>query len=130
LIASKRRGLIAPYLQALNTSNNVLTNRAATALGQIGDPAAIGPLIDVLVTVHKEKVSDEGKMSVSMSGGGSGMSMGGGPKYVNREVRNADVRTALLRLTRIAGFEYDEEAWRAWFAAQAKAHRIDMRRDQ
>ncbi len=129
LLASHRRGLAAPYLTALRTSDNVLVNRAATALGLIRDPAAIGPLIDVLVTTHKEKVSDGGSMSVSMSGGNSGMSMGGGPKYVTRQVRNADVRTALLQLTQIAGFEYDQDAWRDWLRAQAKARHVDLRRD-
>jgi hypothetical protein len=129
LIATKKRGLLSPYLKALKASDNVLINRAATALGQIGDPAAIGPLIDVLVTVHKEKVSDGGQMSMSMSNGGSGLSMGGGPKIVSREVRNADVRTALLQLTRIPGFEYDQDGWRNWYASQAKAQRVEMRRD-
>jgi hypothetical protein len=117
-------------LQALKSGNNELINRAAVALAKIGDPVAIGPLIDVLVTVHKEKVSDNsGKMAINMSGGNSGLGIGGPPKFVNREVKNADVRVALIQLTRIAGFEYDQQAWRDWLADQAKSRRIDMRRD-
>jgi hypothetical protein len=131
LIASGRPGIAAPYLEALRSSDNVMINRAATALGQIGDPAAIPSLMDVLVTVHKVKVSDNsGQMAVSMSRGNTSFGMGGGPKIVNREVRNPDVLTALVNLARITGFEYDQEAWRNWLAEQAKQHPIDMRRDQ
>ncbi|MEX2317143.1 MAG: HEAT repeat domain-containing protein [Pirellulales bacterium] len=130
LIASNRPGIIGPYLQALKSTDNVIVNRAATALGQIGDPAAIGPLIDVLVTVQKVKVGDNaGQMSVSASPGNTGFGMSGAPKIVKREVRNPDVHTALINLTRIPGFEYDQAAWRNWLAEQARSQRIDLRRD-
>jgi hypothetical protein len=131
LIASNRPGLIGPYLQALKSADNVIVNRAATALGLIGDPAAIGPLIDVLVTVQKVKVGDSaGQMSVSMAPGNSGFGMSGAPKIVKQDVRNPDVLSALVTLTRITGFEYDQSAWRYWLAEQTKKQRIDLRRDQ
>lgn len=134
LIHSGRPGLAAPYLRHLNSSENEIINRAATALGKIGDPDAVGPLIEVLVTNHKVQISsgDPGQMGVSMSpsGGGGGLSMGSGPKFKNVPVRNPDVLTALVSLTRITGFEYDQGAWRTWLAAQSRRQRVDLRRDE
>jgi hypothetical protein len=127
LIKSGRPGLAAPYLQALKSNDNVTINRAAMALGRIGDPEAIGPLIDVLVTNHKVKVSDN---SGKMAAGPGSLSIGGGPKFENRQARNADVLAALVALTGMAQFEYDQPAWRAWLTEQAKQHPVDLRRDQ
>lgn len=132
LIASGRPGLVAPYLQALQSDDNITINRAALALSRIGDPEAIGPLISVVVSTHKIKISDHtGEMSVSAptGRGGGGLSMGGGPKFENRTVRNPDVLAALVSLTGIAGFEYNQAAWRAWLNERAKTQRVDLRRD-
>jgi len=131
LVASRRPGLIAPYLVKLQSDENITINRAAFALGRIGDPEAIGPLINVVVTTHRIKISDNsGQIKVSgPSNGGGGLSFGGGPKFENRVARNADVLAALSLLTGIAGFEYDQAAWKAWFAERAKTQRVDMRRD-
>ena len=56
---------IVPYVQALRSKDNVIVNRAAEALGTIGDPEAISPLIDALVTTHKYLIQPAG-------GGGPG----------------------------------------------------------
>jgi hypothetical protein len=129
LIASRRPGLIGPYVQKLQSDDNVTINRAAMALGKIGDSEAIGPLIEVLITTHKIKISEGSGMTASSGTGGTGFSMGGGPKFENRKVRNPDVLTALVTLAGITGFEYDQPAWRAWRSEQVKTHRIDLRRD-
>jgi hypothetical protein len=134
LLKSGRSGLAIPYLNALGNSDRAIINRAAAALGRIGDPEAIGPLIEVLVTEHKVQVSpgSGGSMSFSLNNrGGSGMNFGGdgGPKYENRPFSNPDVLTALTGLAGPTGFEYDQAKWRAWLAARAKAQRIDLRRD-
>jgi hypothetical protein len=129
-VASGRPGLIAPYLRALQSDDNVTINRAAVALGMIADPDAVPPLVEVLITNHRIKISDNtGQMRVSNSPGSSGIGMGGGPKYENRVARNADVLAALISLTNMAQFQYDQPAWRAWLAARAKSHPVDLRRD-
>jgi hypothetical protein len=132
LVASSQPGLVAPYLSGLRSGDNTTINRSAVALGRLGDPEAIGPLIDVLVTTHRTKVSDNtGQMRVSgpTNSGGGGLSMGGGPKYVNRQVRNPDVLAALINLTGLGQFQYDQPAWKAWFAERAKGEHVDLRRD-
>jgi hypothetical protein len=133
LVASRRPGLAAPYLSALKSDDNVKINRAAVALGRIGDPEAIGPLIDVLVTSHRIKVSDNSdQMTVTgptaRSGGGLSMG-GGGPKFVTRTAKNPDVLAALINLTGMGQLSYDQPAWKAWFAERSKGERVDLRRD-
>ncbi len=44
--------IVAAYVAALKSDSNVRINRAARALGRLGDKSAVGPLIDSLVTTH------------------------------------------------------------------------------
>ncbi len=133
VIRSGHPGIAAPYIQALGSSDNEMINRAAAALGQIGDPEAIGPLIDVLETKHTFTVSSgaQGQYAISFSpSGGTGYTFGGsGPKKVTRWVRNPAVLSALTSLAGIS-FEYDQDQWRAWLASQVKLNQVDVRRDR
>jgi hypothetical protein len=66
---------ILPYVQALKSKDNIIVNRAGEALGMIGDPAAISPLIDALVTTHKYQLSpgsNPGQISADFGGSGGG----------------------------------------------------------
>src|SRR5690606_30513229 len=101
-------------------------NLAGYALGKIGDPAAISPMIDALVTSHKYLIQPEGPgggntFNPTFSSGpgglsGGGLSMGGnGPKLIQKDERNGAVLQALIKLSGKQNFEYDEAAWRAWF---------------
>ena len=133
LINSGRRGLVRPYIRGLKGKDNVIVNRAGAALGEIGDIDAIGPLIDALVTKHKYKIAegnpDQHSYTFTPQGGG-GMSFGGGgPKIITRSLRNPDVLGALVTLAGGASFDYDQEQWRRWLAAQAKQQMVDVRRD-
>jgi HEAT repeat protein len=133
LLASGRQGLMRPYVRALKDRDNVIVNRAGAALGQIGDADAISPLIDALVTKHKFKVADGNPDQHSYTftpQGGGGMSFGGGgPKFITQALRNPDVLGALTTLSGGASFDYDQEQWRRWLAAQAKQQVVDVRRD-
>jgi hypothetical protein len=133
LIASGRRGLVRPYIRALKDKDNEIVNRAGAALGEIGDTDATGPLIDALVTKHKFKIADGNPDQHSYTftpQGGGGMSFGGGgPKIITRSLRNPDVLGALTTLSGGASFDYDQEQWRRWLAAQAKQQTVDVRRD-
>jgi len=113
-------------------SGNAEINRAGAALRIMGDPSAVGPLIDSLITIHRIKVnnSNPGQTSATFGSGGGGMAVGGGPKYMPVPFKNPAVLDALVALTGQAGFEWDVPAWRKWFAAQRNRESPDIRRDK
>jgi hypothetical protein len=131
---------IVPYVEALKSKNNKVVNLAGQALDRIGDPAAISPLIDALVTTHKYLVQPEPSGGGSPigaafgSGGGAssgGLSMGGnGPKQISRDEQNESVRQALIKLSGKQNFEFDKQAWRAWFVDLQMRQRVNTRRDE
>jgi hypothetical protein len=132
LIKSGRPGLLTPYIRALKSADNEIINRAAAALGQIGDGDAIGPLIDALVTRHRFQVGEgnPNQHAYSFSPDSGAFSFGGGgPKFVTESIRNPAVLTALVTLSGTS-FDYDQRQWRRWLAAQAKLNAVDVRRDQ
>lgn len=126
---------LTPYVKALKSPDNVIVLRAAAALERIGDPAAVSPLIDALVTTHKYENPDaapgEMNASFSPSGGGGGFAFGGGGnKIVKVDQQNAEVRMALMELSGGQDFQYNEKAWRRWFVNEQIHEHIDARRDQ
>ncbi len=133
---------ITPYVDALDPrrQNNEIINRAAEALQILGNPAAISPLIQALVTTHKYQNNDAppGEMGASFSrdgrggglGGGGGLSLGGGPRVRRVDHKNMAVRQALSSLTGGQDFEFDETAWRRWYVNEQIQDYVDTRRDQ
>ena len=127
---------VARYVKALKDKDNVVINRAGIALGQLKDPAAVGPLIDALVTVHSFKIQkgQPGQTSASFGsgaggpGGGGFTFGGGGVETVKQSLQNREVLAALVSLTGM-GFDFDERAWKKWYAAQRKPSSLDARRD-
>jgi HEAT repeats len=137
LIKSGRPGISAPYIHALKNSDDNVISHAAEALQTIGDTDAIGPLIDVLVVKRRGVVAagsspDQHAYVFTPNGGGGGVNSFGSapPKIVTQTVRNPFVLTALVKLAGGTSFDYDQEQWRKWLAAQAKANAVDVRRDQ
>ena len=134
LVKSRRPGLTPLYAKALKHDSNEVVNRAATALAALGDPTAISPLIDALVTEHKQVIggntSGGQTHSYSMSSDGTFGFGGGGPKVTKVDLKNPDVLTALVKLSRGENFGYAKERWRTWLAAQAKNEQVDLRRDR
>lgn len=128
---------LTPYVKALQHKENVIVNRAGEALLEIGDPAAISPLIDALVTTHKFQVGEgsSGEINASLSSsnngsGGGGMSFGGGgPKIEKRDLKNYNVRRALLKLSGGQDFGFDKKAWRRWHVNRRMQEQINARRD-
>jgi hypothetical protein len=132
LIQSRRTGLATPFIRALKDKDNVIVNRAGAALKLLNDRAALGPLIDALITKHRIKVSDANpdQQSYTMSKDGGGFSFGGGgPQFIVQSMRNPAVLDALVTLSGGTSFDYDQVQWRSWLAAQAKAAAVDIRRD-
>ena len=137
LIKSGRPGLTGPYIHALKNADDNVISHAAEALQTIGDTDAIGPLIDALVIKRRGVAAagsspDQHAYVFTPSGGGGGVNSFGSasPKIVTQMVKNPFVLTALVKLSGGASFEYDQEQWRKWLAAQAKANAVDVRRDQ
>ncbi len=133
LIKSGRAGISSPYVRALKDKDNGVVNRAAAALGQIKDHDTIGPLIEALITKHRVKVSDQNpdQHAYSFSKDSNAFSFGGnGPQFVNQSMRNRAVLDALIAMSGGTSFDFDQDQWRGWLAAQAKANAVDVRRDQ
>ncbi len=123
------------YVQKLKSKDNVLVNRAGVGLARMKDPATTGPLIEGLVTTHSFKVvagPPPGQMSSTFGGSGSGaggFSFGSpSPKIIKRRLPNREVLSALIALTG-KNFDFDVQAWKAWFAKQQKPKGLDARRD-
>ena len=139
---------LRPYVKALADRENEIVNRAAEALHHIGDPQAISPLIDALVTTHKYKNRaaapgnigaafnpNGGAIGGGAAGGGGGisgggLSMGGKPKVVQLNIPNTKVRQALVELSGGLDYEFNERLWRRWFVNQQIQSYVDTRRDQ
>ena len=124
---------VAYFVSKLHSKDNRLVNRAGVALGRMGDPSAVGPLINALVTTHKVKIvtGNPGSISTSFGTGGTpggGLAMGGGPKIVTQQLANQAVLDALVKLTGV-NLDFDERAWKYWFASQRRGATIDGRRD-
>lgn len=137
LIDSGKPISLTPYVKALESKDNDIVNRAAYALEQLGNPEAISPLIDALVTRHKfiEKSGPPGQISAgfsssSLGGGGGGLSTGNKRKVFHKDLENLDVRSALRELSGGQDFGFNEQAWRRWFVNQQIRDFVDARRDR
>lgn len=118
----------------LRSSENETVNRAALVLGRLKNPASIMPLIDALVTTHKETIQPGGQPGRTTAGfgtGGGGMSFGQ-PKaqVIERDVQNQGVRRALLEvIEENVDFKFNESAWKVWYANKKIPLNVDLRRD-
>jgi hypothetical protein len=123
----------AIFISALRDKNPTIINRAAIALGRLKHLAAVGPLIEALVVVQKIETTEGTPGGIGTTfgkgpnGGGSGLSVGQSVRTEYREVRNAEVLDALIKLTR-NNFEFNIVAWKGWFATQKKPETLDGRR--
>ncbi len=107
---------VSPLVAGLASADNAQVNRSAEALGRLGLPEAIGPLIAALETKHLAVSGGSqpaGSTSATFTPAGGGLSMGGGPKPKLVAVRNDRALEALVALTG-QNFEWDAAAWRAW----------------
>lgn len=137
LKTKKDPDLIAYYVGALGSKDNALVNRAAVALGRMNDPSAIGPLIDALVTTHKQKIAQGSPGSLSPTfgvgpggaPGPSGLAVGGRTKIIAYQLSNQAVLDALVTLSG-QNFQFHKPSWRQWHAAQRSLDpMINLRRD-
>jgi HEAT repeats len=134
VIAREYKPAVQQYVKALKHKENPIINRAATGLGRLKDPMAVGPLIDALVSTHTFRIQkgQPGQTSSSFSNGpgGGGFSFGGSSvEIIKRSFENPAVLQALISLTGGTSFNYDVRAWKNWYVAQKKPKTLDARRD-
>ena len=133
LAATKHPELAKNYVNALRDGDNTRVNRAAFCLGKLGEKSAISPLIGALSTRHKfvEPGANPGQTTTTFGNGpgmsGGGLSVGGGPKEVKVWIENQEVLRALVALTG-ENFEFNQPAWKSWYASQKKPVIVDARR--
>ncbi len=122
------------FVNSLKDSDNTVVNRAAAALAHLQDPEAAPALIEALVTKHKFQVGGGAQMNPTFSndglgGGGGGLSMGGKPRIVVKEIQNVTVRDALLTLFPGINYGFDKAAWKKWLTQQTMPVSVNLRRD-
>lgn len=129
--------VVGYYIGKLRSKANGEVNLAAVALRHMGDPSAIGPLIDALITSHKFKISSKnpGQISTTFgtgpggSGAPGGLSLGGGPKIVTYQFRNRAVLDALVTLSEGTNYGFDVPRWKSWYTSRKRHEGLDARRD-
>ncbi len=112
------------------TDNPLEIERAAEALGSLPDPRAIRPLIEALVTIHKQ-VSTVGAGSSAGFNDQGGIGFGQGSKEVEMtfQKEHPQVLSTLLMYAEGANYQYDEDAWRQWYADTRTRTNLTLRRD-
>jgi hypothetical protein len=123
----KSQYALRAFIALLKHTKNPVVHRAAYGLARLQDPAATLPLIDALITEHKD-VEGGGGINPTFSNQGSGLSMGGGPKVVKRKLQNEPVLGALTTLYPGMNFQFDQAAWRRWYAEQSAPAIVSLRR--
>jgi hypothetical protein len=121
-------------LRGRDAKDNGIINRAAFALGEMGDPSAIGPLIDVLWTTHRvvSAPASNGQYQAAFptrgTPGGSGLVAGGDkPQITHPTFFNPAVHEALVKLSRV-DYGDDTRAWKSWHLKQRSREPVDTRR--
>jgi hypothetical protein len=125
--------LATQYVSMLKDANNVRLNRAAHALGRLGDKSVISPLIDVLVTTHYAILPAKNQAYTASfdPSGATGFSAGDSPKAIPHTVTNQEVLQALIRLSGGVNYGFDQRAWKFWLANENRkvAPQVNARRD-
>jgi hypothetical protein len=131
---AKCHDAVVYFVGFLRSKDNTLVNRAGMALGAMGDPSTIGPLIDSLITTHKFKIvtGNPGQTSAGFGSGPGksspgGLSVGGSPQIVSRRLSNDFVHDALVLLTGV-DYGFNVAQWKAWYATQHQRPTISGRR--
>ena len=123
------------FIPQLGHASNRIVNRAAGALGLLGDPQAVLPLINALVTRHESVVTPAGgnirpSFGAGADAGGIGLSAGGGPKRISQDVNNKGVLEALIALTG-KNYQYSIPEWKDWYVStRSLPDDINLRRDR
>ncbi|MEZ6055393.1 MAG: HEAT repeat domain-containing protein [Planctomycetaceae bacterium] len=142
-ISPEQTELAAPqFVRALVSNDIAVVNRAAFALGQLGDDRVVPALIDALVTSHRVTYYVPDSNPVTFSNGPNGPTPGTSSSNLQGqippgaivnppigmyqktrkvqariEVANEEVLAALRKLT-TEDFGYNERTWKLWWSAR------------
>ncbi len=117
------------YVQHLGHKDNVRLNRAAHALGRLGNASCISPLIDALITTHyvilppRFKGRQASFVRADMPDGGNPLestafTSNDSPIILSHTFRNEEVLQALIRLSGGVNLGFHPKAWKSWLANQ------------
>jgi hypothetical protein len=112
------------------TDNPSVINRAARAIGTLGDERCIPKLIDCLVTRHLiEPPPQPGTQATQTSDGAVNFAPSGNKKKEEKWSQNDEVLGALQTITGESTIQFDKEAWLNWYARNFAPQRPDVYRD-
>ncbi|KAA5543092.1 HEAT repeat domain-containing protein [Roseiconus nitratireducens] len=123
---------VATYLPILSAESHTpaQVHAALRALQPFPQPALWRQYVDALITTHKTRISKGPGIQTGMSSlGGGGLTMGGKDEVRVEQVRNPGALELLKTIAPGADFQYDQNAWRQYFAAQLMQSPGDLRRD-
>ncbi len=130
------RGLALQSLlvKELTNPDNEIINRAGDALRRLGDADAIPKLIDSLVTTHVTVIPgrDTGRMDLTFDQNGNIGNFGAGatgPTKIPHTYQNSRVLAALMTLSGGKNFQYNQSAWKDWYASTQRLVSGSLRRD-
>ena len=113
----------------LKTQSNPAINRAAYVIGQMKQENALLPLIQSLKTTHKFVYDPGAEMQMTFSNQGTGFSPGQKKQVITRTFENAEVLSA-LRIISGRNYDFNEQAWLAWYTQKYTVDSTDLRRDE
>jgi len=119
----------ATYIVALRNESNFIVQRAAAALAVMNDPVATLPLIDALITEHKQLIGGGG-IQPNFSDRGSGLSFGGSPEIKKVKQQNEPVLHTLNALHPGVNFGYSQFDWKNWYIAKHTPPPVTLRRGE
>lgn len=125
---------ITYYVNGLRHQENYIVQRSALGLGRMKDPSTVGPLIESLVTTHQFRPAgaNQGAMAATFptdGRSGGGLSMNKTPTIIRKNIANQPALDALIDMTG-QNFDFDQRAWRLWYASRKNRITIDGRRDR
>ena len=111
--------------------DNVDVQRAGFIIGELGSDVVLPQMIKALNTRHTFNnpggVQQGRTGSTFGSDGSAGLNLGGPPPTVERDVKNDEVRKALIRLTKQRHLDYNEANWQAWYVKNYTLYDYDFR---
>ncbi|MCY2984452.1 MAG: hypothetical protein NTY15_12570 [Planctomycetota bacterium] len=104
-------------------------DRAGSNLQGFADKRAIPILIDRLLSKVTTTVKTQGSQSFNRDGSGGGMSTGG-EKKIENFYQHQTILNALVGIAEGESYNYDQQAWRLWYARKYAKTNMDLRRDE
>ncbi len=123
---------IARLVPLLKSSDNGQVRAAAEALAYFPTPELVPPLVDALVTKHKQQIGGGGGDGIAAGfspTGGGGFSTGGKVQIKEVPIENPPVLKLLRELEPSVDFGFNQLGWRQYLASRYSSAAGHLRRD-